>query len=67
MDMEAAGAGLVAEVAQADGFPQNGSPGHLPLVKVQRHGMGHQFQAIIQRAVVLDIEKFQAIGVAYAQ
>ena len=65
MDMQATGAGLVAEVAQADGLLENGFPGHLLLVEVQGHGVGYQLQAIFQRTVVLDVEKFQAIGVGY--
>ena len=56
MDVEAAGAGLVGEVAHADGLPEEGLPGHFGAVVAEGHGVGHQLKAVIQGAVVFAVE-----------
>lgn len=56
MDMEAAGVGLVAGVAQLHSPAQQLLPGHLLRMVAQRHGMGHQLKAIVQGAVVFAVE-----------
>lgn len=58
MDVEAAAAGPMAEVAQVNGFPAEFFPGHFMELAVQGHGVGHQLQTVVQRAVVLDVEEF---------
>ena len=56
MDVEAAGPGLVAGVAHGPGGGQHLRPWHFPEVVVQGHGIGHQFEAVVQGAVVLAVE-----------
>ena len=56
MDVEAAGAGLVGEVAHADSLPEEGLPGHFGAVVAEGHGVGHQLEAVVQGAVVLAVE-----------
>lgn len=57
MDVEAAAAGPMAEIAQVNGFPAEFFPGHFMELAVQGHGVGHQLQTVIQRTVVLDVEE----------
>lgn len=56
VDVEAAGAGLVGEVAHADGLPEEVLPGHFGAVVAEGHGVGHQLKAVVQGAVVLAVE-----------
>ena len=57
VDMEAAGGGPVAEVAQGDRLLAQLRPWNLVKVTVQRQGVRHQFQAVVQGAVMLDVEE----------
>ena len=57
MDMEPAGAGPVTAVAQREGFFAEMFPGHVVKLAVQGQRMSHQFKALVQRAVVLDVHQ----------
>ena len=58
MDMKPAGPGLMAPVPHGDRLPQNLPPGHVLLVELQGHGMGHDLKPVIQGAVVLTVDQF---------
>jgi len=62
MDVQAAGPGLVAGVAQGGSSAENVCPGHFVEMVVQGHGVGHQLQTVVQGAVILDVEVLQAVG-----
>lgn len=56
MDVEAAGAGLVGNIAHADGLTEKGLPGHFGAVVAEGHGVGHQLEAVVQGTVMLAVE-----------
>ena len=55
VDMESAGAGLMAGVAHVDGFLQDGIPWHLILMERQRHRMGDDLITVIQTSIMFAV------------
>ena len=55
VDMEATGSGAMAEITQLHGLFAQLCPGHSVKLPVQRHGVGHQLQPVVEGAVVLDV------------
>ena len=53
----------MAGVAQMYRCPQDPLPGHFLHMIVQRHGVGHQFKAVLQGTVMLAVEIFPTIPV----
>ena len=57
MNMEPAGAGPVAAVAQGKRLPAQFLPWHGVELPVQRQRVGHQLQTIVQGTVVFDVHQ----------
>ena len=58
MDMEAAGPGLMAGVAQIHGSFADLLPGHLPELVAQGHGVRDDLKSLFQGAVMLAVDPF---------
>lgn len=63
MDMQTAGACLMAGIAHINRTMQNLLPRHFFPVVIQRHGVRYHFKTIVQRTVMLTVEIFQAVAV----
>lgn len=61
VDMEAAGAGLMAQIPHVQGAADDLPPGHLGPVVVHGHGVGDDLQAVFQGAVMLDIDALMVL------
>ena len=76
MDMQPTGTGLMGAVAQLLCFGENRRPGHMVQLIVQRHGMGYDFKAFIERAIMLavdvlllavgNVHNFGCVGIVFA-
>ena len=56
VDVQTAGIGAVAVVIQLLCLVEHCRPWHFMQVVVQRHGMGHELQTVVQTAVRLDVQ-----------
>ena len=63
VNVESASARLMARVSHLQGLSQNSLPRHFSLMIGKRHGMCDHLKAVVQRAVVLAVEVFQAVAV----
>ena len=61
--MKTTGTGLVADIAQADSFPEDPGLGHFSHLVLQRHGTRAPPEDVIQGAVMLAVEIFLPISV----
>ena len=63
MDMKSAGCRFMGEIPEIQGFIHYFSPGHPMMMVMKGHGVGDEFEAVFQTAVLLDVEVFLfAIG-----
>lgn len=61
VDVQTAGAALVGGITEADGFVEDIPPRHFVLVEHRRHRMGNDFDAVLERTVMLAVNVFQAV------
>ena len=61
MDVESAGSSPVAAVSHSYRFFADRLPGHGVQLSIQGHGVGYQLKALVQRAVVFDVQQGLAL------
>jgi len=61
VDVQTAGTTLVRSVAQTDGFVEDCLPRHFVLMEHRRHRVSDDFDAVLERTVVLAVDIFQTV------
>ena len=61
VDVQTAGTTLVRSVAQTDGFVEDCLPRHFVLMEHRRHRVSDNFDAVLERTVVLAVDVFQTV------